>query len=104
MIERIDTANWGNAKPGSTLATVDDYAAVVAALRARKRALSLSSAEIAARCGLGESYVRKILTGSKILGPLTLPLMLAVLGLRIAVLAAETPRPGVPKRNHSEAA
>src|ERR1019366_9143068 len=99
MTERVDTANWGNAKPGSTLATVDDYREIVDALRRRKSALSLSSSEIATRCGLGESYVRKILTGSKILGPLTLPLMLAVLGLRLAVLAAETPRPGLPKRN-----
>ena len=100
----IDTADFGNAKPGTVLAQAGDYRELVNALRRRKAALSLTSAEIAARNGLNESYIRKLLSGSKILGPLSLGLLLQVLGLRLAIVAAETPRPGVPKRQQPEAA
>ena len=99
MAERIDTVDWGNAKPGSTLTVAGDYREIVDAMRRRKSALNLSSAEIAARCGLGESYVRKLLTGSKVLGPLSTGLLLAVLGLKIAIVVETTPQPGLPKNN-----
>ena len=101
-----DTADWSRAEPGSVLATADDYGELVNALRKRKAALSLSGDEIEQRSGLPAGYIGKLLGPSrvKVLGPLSLGLMLKTLGLRIAVLAAETPRPGLPKRNQQEAA
>lgn len=101
-----NTTDWSRAEPGSTLALVDDYSGLVTALRKRKTALSLSGGEIEQRSGLAAGYVAKLLGPSrvKVAGPLSLGLMLQTLGLRLAVIAAEPPRPGIPKRQHAEAA
>jgi hypothetical protein len=106
LMPTTDTADWSRAEPGSTLAVISDYGELVAALRKRKAALSLSGGEIEQRTGLAAGYVAKLLGPSrvKVAGPLSLGLMLQTLGLRLAVIAAETPRPGLPKRNQQEAA
>src|ERR1035437_10111149 len=101
LMPTTDTADWSRAEPGSVLATADDYGELVAALRKRKAALSLSGAEIEQRTGLAAGYVAKLLGPSrvKVAGPLSLGLMLQTLGLRLAVIAGEAARPGLPKGN-----
>jgi hypothetical protein len=97
-----DSADWASAEAGSILAMLDDYSALVAALRSRKAALDLTFDEIEKRTGLTTGYASKLLspTHIKTLGPLSMGLLLKTLGLRLAIVAGDRPRPGVPKRHH----
>jgi hypothetical protein len=98
-LQPITTA-WSEAKAGDVLAVADDYEVLLAAIRRRKDELGFSFAELDERSGLPDGYVSKLLGPSRIknLGPLSLGLMLEILGLRLAVVAASAYAPRV-RRN-----
>jgi hypothetical protein len=70
------------------LAIVENYAQLVEALRARAEALDVSNEVLGEVSGLASGYVGKVLgvSGMKPLGRVSLGVLLAALGLKLAVL------------------
>jgi hypothetical protein len=73
------------------LAVISNYRELIAVLRARAEALDVSNLTLDEISGLPSGYAGKVLSinGRRHLGPLSLPLLLDSLGLRLAVLEDE---------------
>lgn len=69
------------------LATVNGYAGLIAAIRARKTEMRISDAELEEIAGLTRGHVSKLLAAgaSKVLGPLSMGRLLRALGLELIV-------------------
>lgn len=67
----------------------DDYDGLIAAIKRRRQALGLRQLAMDARTGLPDGYQGKLECGAKRFGPLSLHLVLQVLGLKIMVVPAE---------------
>jgi hypothetical protein len=91
---------WNETEPGDVLVLVDGYEDLLAALRRRKEALGFTHEEIDERTGLARtSFDKHFGPRRKLnLGPLSWPLYLAALGLKIALVVDNNPSPIVPKQ------
>jgi hypothetical protein len=88
---------WCEAKPGDVLQVVGSYHDLVASIRGRKDSLGFSNVVLDGFAGLPDGYVSKILSTKKILGPISLDVLLSALGLKIAIIAGEAPTSPTPK-------
>ncbi|PSC03815.1 hypothetical protein SLNSH_17040 [Alsobacter soli] len=91
-----DTTDWTVQTEGDLLAVVDDYDELLGAMRERREALGLSQMDLDEATGWAMGYTGKLECDpraqvAKVLGRQSLPLILAALGLRLAVIARPVP-------------
>jgi hypothetical protein len=89
--------------PGTTLAIIHTYDDLVRELVRRKETLGFSYDELDEHVGVARAYANRVLGRRKgNLGPLSLGLFLAGLGLKLAVVVDHNPTPAYP-RNDAQA-
>jgi hypothetical protein len=71
------------------LATVTDYAGLIAALRERLADLNTTMSAVDTVAGLPEYYTAKIMSGARSVGPISFGPLLGALGLKLAVMSDE---------------
>jgi len=78
-------------------ALVSDYPGLIRAIVRRRQALGLRQLAMDERTGLPDGYQGKLECGMKHLGPMSLPLVLGALGLRLLVVPEDGRPMVVPK-------
>jgi hypothetical protein len=86
------------------LATVTDYAGLIAAMRERVAELNTTMSAVDTLAGLPDYYTAKVLSGAKGVGPISLGPMLGALGLKIHLMSDDVVldriRHRLPLRGH----
>lgn len=80
-------------KASQELARVSDYASLVRALTARRKALGMTQLDLDERAGFQDGYAGKLeigyRPGGRTVGAVSLPLWLEALGVRLAVVPVD---------------
>jgi hypothetical protein len=69
-------------------------AEIVALLEQRRYRLEISQRDLDGIAGLADGHVSKIACGTKVIGHVSLPNLLAALGLKLAIIADDASLPG----------
>jgi hypothetical protein len=105
MLDLHPTAkSWDQTDPGDVLAVIGEYHDLLVALRLRKEALGFSHEQIDERTGLNRGHFDKIFGPRRKcnLGPLSFGLCLAALGVKVVLVADQTPPPPVRVKDHRQ--
>lgn len=80
------------------MAMIEDYEGLIEAIKRRRQALGLRQLAMDERTGLPDGYQGKLECGMKHFGPMSLPLVLGALGLKLIVVPGDVVPPKIVSR------